>query len=371
MRQRVLFSGLFESAPLAVAPSSEAELIEQVFSSPTVDRDAGVIKGVKILGRTSRNNREYTSRAMAESAALCEGVRVYIDHDRSGKERRVSDFFAEVKDVRTKEDGNYADLHYLKTHPLAESVLERSERFSGSFGMSPHQFGPTRNKGRKQIVESVARIRSVDIVDTPATTNSLFESEATIMTLRALIETIPEDTEHRDQLVALVEQEGLEELAVEMPAEGEEGVSSDDQMKAAFRAMVVAAFDDDSLDTKATIAKIKDILKSHEKLSATPEADAEAPEEDETTESLKAENERLKTENECRELLESAGVASGPVKLKALSSLTTEERAELIESWKVEPSKTNGKPKGSPPKREVVGSFPKTHEDFIGGLKRR
>jgi len=377
MIQRTLFAELIES--VAAPPANETELIEQIFSSPDVDREAGIIRGVKLLGRTSRNNREYTDRAMTESAALCEGVRVYVDHDRSGKDRKVSDFFAEIKDVRTKEDGNYADLHFLKSHALAESVLERADRFAGSFGMSPHQFGPTVTKGGKQIVESVAHIRSVDIVDTPATTNSLFESEdnPVSVNLKKFVNDIPEGTDGRAGLVELLEQDGMEELAVEAPPED---AGPDDQVKAAFRAMVVAAFDDETLDTTATIARIKDILKSQEKLQAkpepTPEAEAEAGDEagaeEETMESLKAENERLKAENECRELLESVGVSSTAVRLKALRPLSGDERTELVEGWKTEPAaKSNGKPKGSPPKHEPAGSTSwKTHDEFISTIKR-
>ncbi|NLF70306.1 MAG: hypothetical protein GX575_14800 [Candidatus Anammoximicrobium sp.] len=37
-------------------------------------------------------------------------------------------------------------------------------------------------------------------------------------------------------------------------------------MKAAFRSMVIAAFDDDKMDIKATLAKIRQILQAQERL---------------------------------------------------------------------------------------------------------
>ena len=377
--QGYLFTELIESTQ--TADDAHIELVEEVYSSPTVDREAGVIKGVKLLGRNSRNGREYTDRALAESAVLAEGARVYIDHDRSGSERKNSDFFAQVKDVRTSEDGNYGDLHFLKSHPKAEPIIERTERMPGTFGLSPHQFGPTRRAGRKQIVESVSRMKSIDIVETPATTNSIFESqEPNTMTLRPFVESIPHGTTYRDTLLALIEQDGMEEVAVDAPTDSE--ATPEDQVKAAFRAMVIAAFDDDNLDTTATIERIKEILKSQEKLQAkpTPEPDDSAEEQDagdenesETVESLREENARLKAENSCRELLESAGVSSSVVRLKALQALTDTERNELVESWKGDNvATTKSKPIGSPPKHSVSGgAFPDSHGDFLASITSR
>src|SRR5205823_5411501 len=57
------------------------KLLEITFSeNPTVDRDAGVIRGVKVLGRTSRNGREYSDRALAEAARFYEGIGVNLNH---------------------------------------------------------------------------------------------------------------------------------------------------------------------------------------------------------------------------------------------------------------------------------------------------
>ena len=348
--------------------TKERELIEAVYSAPTVERDSGVIKGVKILGRTSRNNREYTMRALQESAVLSEGIKVHINHDRTGKERKIGDFFGVMRDVRTKEDGNYGDLHFVTKHPLTESVLERAERFPDSFGMSPHAYGPTRIENGKQIVESVARMRSVDIVDTPATTSSLYESEEqTVRTkFKEYVRQIPKGTWGKKTLTELAEEvEGVADVMVEAPADA--SPEADDQVKAAFRAMVVAAFDDESLDAAATIARIKDILKAQEKLvvkPAEPEPEpeeepepTESPEEEEAIESselgsLKRLVNKLTSENKCRELLESAGVKSDNVKLLALSALKSDsDRAELIESW-VKPAKSR-KPLRSSPKTEA------------------
>ena len=158
--------------------AKRTELFENVAAAPLrIDRASGVIRGVKVLGRVSRNNREYTTRAMDQAAVLYEGIKLYLDHDRKSCERGVGEFFGELRNVRVGSDGVFADLHYLKSHALVEAVLERAEKFPGSFGLSPHQFGPTRMQGRKQIVEGIVDVRSVDLVQLPATNKSLFESE--------------------------------------------------------------------------------------------------------------------------------------------------------------------------------------------------
>ena len=62
---------------------------------------------------------------------------------------------------------------------------------------------------------------------------------------------LPAGTWGKSLLVQLLEQDvvpAAAEAPVEVPAEADSG----QQVKAAFRAMVMAAFDDESLDAKAT-----------------------------------------------------------------------------------------------------------------------
>lgn len=57
-----------------------------------VDRDAGIIRGVKMIGRESKNCRTYTEDALRKAVGMYEGVKVHLDHlDRqSGGDRSVS-----------------------------------------------------------------------------------------------------------------------------------------------------------------------------------------------------------------------------------------------------------------------------------------
>ena len=124
------------------APSVPTTLFEITFSeAPRVDRDAGVIRAVKILGQSSRNGRIYSPRALQQAAGIYEGVDVNIDHPEIGRpqcKRKFADGFGYLTRVALKDDGVYGDLVYLKSHTLAEQVCEAAERM-------PHQFGLSHN----------------------------------------------------------------------------------------------------------------------------------------------------------------------------------------------------------------------------------
>lgn len=142
-----------------------------------VDRDAGVIRNVRVLGKESRNGRTYSEAAMSQAAKLYEGVRVNIDHpDRSRpkQERGFAELVGTLRNVRRNDDGIRADLHIAKSHPMADLIFESAERWPENFGLSHNAEGDTSPDGR--IVESVNSVRSVDLVCRPATNKGLFES---------------------------------------------------------------------------------------------------------------------------------------------------------------------------------------------------
>jgi hypothetical protein len=176
-----------------------ANLFERVTSdSSRVDRASGVIRGVKIIGRVSKNNKEYSDDALNQAVGLYEGVSVFIDHpDRRNPsaDRSVRDKFGELRNVRRQGDGVYGDLHYLKAHPVAEQVCESAER-GFRIGLSHNAQGRIVNRGGRSVVESLECVRSVDVVVNPATNRSLFEqtSENTAGEIDAAILAAVRDT---------------------------------------------------------------------------------------------------------------------------------------------------------------------------------
>lgn len=322
-------------------------LIEITFSDRhTVDRDAGIIRRVKVLARTSRNGREYSDRALNEAARLYAGIGVNLNHpDRreTHLERPVEAGFGWLEAVEVEADGVYADLHFLKSHPQAAVIVEAAERNPQRFGLSHNAEGKVAQCDGKTIVESIERVRSVDVVQNPATNSGLFESEEQDMSRRTVQEIFEE---HDGRLTGLFENgalAGYGGAAVDLP--GDSSATGDDQVAAAFKSMIGAVLDDAGLDLKTKLSKIRDILKAQEKLTGssqeevteTPpvsESVSSAPASDPTVRQLLERLERIETESTCRALLEAHHRTCDATRLKALAALATEdERIALIETW--------------------------------------
>ena len=331
-------------------------LVEITLSpAPRVDRDAGVIRGVKILGRESKNGRTYSDAALNQAARMYAGRFVNLNHPgrhEAGAERAVEEGFGWLEGVEVQPDGVYGDLHFFKSHPQAAVICEAAERNPLRFGLSHNAQGRVARRQGKVVVESIESVRSVDIVQHPATCRGLFESEELMQrqTARQIVEGVG------GSLVKLFEDQGLAALA-DAPADAPPQAGSDEQLKAAFRGMIVAAFDDESLDFAATLAKIRDLLKAYYRLAepagdAGPLAPADASES--TRPAAPAEPgvsqlierlERLEAQSHCRALLEAAGRSCDAARLEALVALPGDaQRQALIESW---------------PERQAAGGHPR------------
>lgn len=145
-----------------------------------VDREKGIIHNVKVLGVESKNNRTYPLPVQSKARPLYHGVSVNISHpprEKAADDRPFETLFGALRDPST-EDGTRADLHYIKSHPLAEMVCEAAERFPENFGLShnAHVDWLVKDDGHR-VCESINTVRSVDLVCRPATTNGIFESK--------------------------------------------------------------------------------------------------------------------------------------------------------------------------------------------------
>lgn len=264
------FSRLIESGPVGTVK---------------VDREAGVIRDVKILGRTSKNRRVYTDGAMDDAVRLYEGRRVFFDHnDRSDrkKERRFQEFGGVLSNVRKTGDGVYGDLLFVKSDPLASKLAESAERFPNAFGLSHNAEGRTRQDRDTLIVESLIDVESVDIVTRPAAVEGLFESQelepkeektmsVTKTTLAILLE---QCFPGKAAACGLLEMDGMPALPIESATDA----SLEDNIWAAFKGAIMAAIDDESLDIKSTLKKVGEILKAYDKLAGETVGKATAAE---------------------------------------------------------------------------------------------
>jgi len=175
-----------------------------------VDREKGIIQGVKLLGSVSKKNREYPREVMARALPMYEGQRVNVDHVEPGQRRSLRDRIGLVKNVTLKEDGLYGDFHFNPKHALAEQIAWDAENAPQNLGFSHDTRGFSRSSGGRLVVESIDKVLSVDLVANPATTSGLFEStdselfttKEKEMNLSSL--TIQELRESRDDLVKTI-----------------------------------------------------------------------------------------------------------------------------------------------------------------------
>jgi hypothetical protein len=225
--------------PATILKDVRTTITESMSSQARVDRDAGLIKNVKLIGFESKNGRTYPPKALKAAVHLYEGAKVNLDHPEKSpsQSRRYSDRIGVIRNARFVEgQGVYSDFRFNPKHPAAEQLCWDAENAPESLGFSHNailRVGGTTN-GR-EVIEQIVSIRSMDLVADPATTTSLFESE-----------------EYMDPSAP--------------PNQPDASGDPKSAMNGAFRQMIMAAVDDQSLDMKATMKKIAEIMKAQEKL---------------------------------------------------------------------------------------------------------
>lgn len=371
----------------STSQSPRAALVEsytlggQADSSLRIDEENGIIFGVKLGGRFSPNchgirgvteGTEYKASAYKEALALYEGAKVFIKHSRGQSARDDRDPFEYMGVIRNARyddasDCPRGDFHYKKTHPRTPELLEDIKRGMGGFGFS-HHIPPGGYTGRvvngKLIVEKINEIKSVDLVNDPATTRNLWEARSVSTTFKAILESrLPKlSSARRSHANRLLEDDSMPGDVMDAPVE-EPSTDPDQALKDGFRAAILAVLDDDSMDVNAKKKKIGELLATEEKLTGDEEPPA-ATEEDEgdegdgePDESAKESKEvrKLRAENACLK----AGVEAKPALVKALALLESEDdRRALIEATKAGATKTGGggKAKSSGPGRSIQES---------------
>lgn len=152
-----------------------------------VDWDAGIIYGVKVCGYQSINGRKYTPDCLEDACPLYEGAMVNIDHPKTDPDetRSAYDRFGKLLGLYMEDDGPHANLHFLKTHPMAKRVCEDAERNLGVYGLSHNAKGKGQTDDNGvETVQEITRVRHVDLVADPATVTNLFESRRPRMAAR-------------------------------------------------------------------------------------------------------------------------------------------------------------------------------------------
>src|SRR5688500_2311736 len=147
-----------------------------------VDRTAGIIRGVKLLGLASRNGRRYRENALTDAVSLYEGAKVNINHPKGHplSPRDYQDRLGVVREVHFRSgEGLFADLHFNPKHALPEQLIWDAEHAPQNVGMSHNVLARTSLDGSDTVVEAITKVNSIDLVADPATTNGLYEHAET------------------------------------------------------------------------------------------------------------------------------------------------------------------------------------------------
>jgi len=341
-QRRILITRLLSLAA-GLLHHGAMRLIEQEQLSPTaIDTEEGVIRGVRILGPSSKNGRRYSPAAIKSAAGMYEGIAVNVDHSREATDRPVADAFGWLRGVAVREGAVYGDLHYLKSHPSAALLVEVAQRNPNRLGLSHHAEGTVRMDGGTTIVETVERVHSVDLVQTPATNAGLFESEG-YMQVEGEKKPMMEADAFRSKVMEAMDGEGdmaskIEALkqiiaAMEAPSMSEEPSSPE----------LEVGIGEGNKPMAESVAKIMS------KLDVLAEGFAV-----------------LKAGHDARALLESAGREVTRERLEALMVVPGDKRAKLIESWPA--AQRAARPAASPP-AAAVAAYPTNTSGFLAAIR--
>lgn len=147
-----------------------------------VEREAGVIRGVKILGLASRNGRVYPAGVLEQARALYEGAKVNVNHPKGNPlgPRDYQDRIGVIRNVRAAADaGLFGDLHFNPRHGLAAQLEWDARNAPENVGLSHNVLARTARRDEQTIVEAITRVVSVDLVADPAATRGLYEAVQT------------------------------------------------------------------------------------------------------------------------------------------------------------------------------------------------
>lgn len=237
----------------------------------------------------SENGRSYPwGGSLKHKIGTYEGRVVNCDH---GKTSSVDRRFGWLANERTGDDGRpRADLHVLRSHPMAERVFEAAERNPSLFGMSHVVIARTRMESGVEVIEEIESAESVDIVASPATTKGLFESiQPMKRKLLVFLEGVSPKLSagKRATVTKWLGSKRLQEAddaygdgMADMPAAEEVGTGDGDvaagitdAFRAAINSIVDAALAGSS-DPKEALTKIKKMLVAHGDINGDGKVDA-------------------------------------------------------------------------------------------------
>jgi len=342
-----------------------------------VDAENGILREVCIL--REKGNCDYPREVREAAIPIIEGLRVYVDHlplDTKTSERSYRDALGVVRGAYERGDGVFArEFHYNPKHPVAEQLAWDAKHAPEKVGFSIYGSASKRHTNGRFTATKINRLDSCDLVSTPAHGGGLYEGRIVKKKVSELIKELRESRPGWSKGLREQADSGVLSPDAEMEAPEEaspgEGADHEAALKQGFRAAVIAALDDDGLDLKAKLSKIKDILKTEEKLlgskaeESRDESEDDRPENDEEYEQRgesrkkkpgNTREARLELKIRARDLLAEAEVRPSKIMLKAIDACKSEsEVREIIDEAKKAggaAEKPGARSSGPPARRE-------------------
>lgn len=324
-----------------------------------VDRDRGIIFGVKILGKSSPNRHgmqgatgtDYTASAISQSRKLYEGLKVNADHpdrDAPGKDRSVRDRLGKIINTRIVGGELFGDLQLLSTHPMAETLFEAAEKMPDAFGLSHNAYGRGEIENGRYVIHEIVSVRSVDVVADAGTTRSLFESEEVMSAKKTTLRQLTESLKSKSLKRSLLE---MDDAMLDAPMDApEEGGDWKSHLTNAIGALIQSATPEDHDMAKKILAMLGP--DKPKKAAKTEESDEKPDDYGDDKEKKKVEEskrlEYLERKDKCRDLCESQQFTPSPLQLKSLLALDDDaERKALIVDFKAS-KKSSTAPRSTP-----------------------
>jgi len=147
-----------------------------------IDEANGVVKDATLCGIKSKNGRRYTEKALKAAVQMYERAKINFNHPENetagGKPRKYEERFGVAKNVRyVAGKGIVGDIHYNPKHKEADGFAWWVKNHPEAIGVSPNQRGNGKFDPKEgvMLIETITRVRSLDIVADPATSESLLE----------------------------------------------------------------------------------------------------------------------------------------------------------------------------------------------------
>lgn len=135
-----------------------------------------LVRNVVMLGPVSSHGYEYKQEAMAKAVegGLYEGVRIFINHDRQGRDlMQLAGVFRESR----HEEGKIKGTAHLLDDDYGRKFWNIAQHMPEAAGCSHVADGRMVKEGGKKYVEQITKVHSVDLVVQGATTQNVFEGD--------------------------------------------------------------------------------------------------------------------------------------------------------------------------------------------------